>query len=131
FAPNEAEARKTLRTQFSQPADIDTSEFLSVTKQALLLRSDSGRLPCTIVILDEVQQFIDQSNERGTQVTEIAEALSKQMDSKVIVVGAGQSALTDVPHLHKLMDRFTIRVPLTDTDVETVTRRVVLEKKPT
>ena len=131
FAPNETEARKTLRTQFSQPADIDTAEFLSITRRALLLRSESGRLPCTIVILDEVQQFIDQSNERGTQITEIAEALSKQMDSKVIVVGAGQSALTDVPHLHKLMDRFTIRVPLTDTDVETVTRRVVLEKKPT
>ena len=28
------------------------------------------------------------------------------------------------------MDRFTIRVPLSDTDVETVTRKVLLHKKP-
>ena len=39
-------------------------------------------------------------------------------------------ALTGVPLLQKLMDRFTIRVPLSDTDVETVTRKVLLQKKP-
>jgi len=49
----------------------------------------------------------------------------------VIIVGAGQSALTDVPLLHKLLDRFTIRVPLSDIEVETVTRKVLLQKKPT
>ena len=47
-----------------------------------------------------------------------------------MVVGAGQSALTEMPLLQKLMDRFTIRVPLSDTDVETVTRKVLLQKKP-
>ena len=47
-----------------------------------------------------------------------------------MVVGAGQSALTDVPLLHKLMDRFTIRVPLSDAEVEKVTRKVLLQKKP-
>jgi hypothetical protein len=54
----------------------------------------------------------------------------KQLDSHVIIVGAGQSALTDVPLLQKLMDRFTIRVPLSDAEVETVTRKVLLQKKP-
>lgn len=61
----------------------------------------------------------------------MAEAVSKQLDSHVIIVGAGQSALTDVPLLQKLMDRFTIRVPLSDAEVETVTRKVLLQKKPT
>jgi hypothetical protein len=48
-----------------------------------------------------------------------------------MLVCAGQSALTDVPLLQKLMDRFTIRVPLSDVEVETVTRKVLLQKKPT
>ena len=62
--------------------------------------------------------------------TEVAEAVSKELESQVILVAAGQSALTGVPLLQKLMDRFTIRVPLSDTDVETVTRKVLLQKKP-
>src|SRR5207244_2444571 len=76
-------------------------------------------------------QYIGDSHERSVLVTEVAEAMSKQLDSQVVVVAAGQSALTDVPLLHKLMDRFTIRVPLSDADVETVTRKVLLQKKPT
>ena len=131
FAPSEAEARKTLRERFPNVSrDISTDEFLSTFKEALSLAGRDGRLPCTLLILDEVQQYIGDSNERSTYVTEVAEAVSKQLDSHVMIVGAGQSALTDVPLLHKLMDRFTIRVPLSDTDVEHVTRKVLLQKKP-
>lgn len=130
FAPTEAQARQTIRAQFPpQTTDISTEEFLRMAKDALLTKSDSGRLPCTVVVLDEVQQYIGDSNERSTLVTEVAEALSKQMDSKVIVVAAGQSALHDASRLEKLIDRFKIAVPLSDADVETVTRRVVLQKK--
>jgi hypothetical protein len=132
FAASEAEARKTIREQFPQrTSDIDTGQFLSTIKRALALAGRDGKLPCTVLILDEVQQYIGDSSERSTFVTEVAEAVSKQMDSQIIVVGAGQSALTDVPLLHKLMDRFTIRVALSDADVETVTRKVLLQKKPT
>ncbi len=81
-------------------------------------------------MLDEVQQYIGTSQERSTVVSEVAEAVSKQLDSNVIIIGAGQSALTDVPLLQRLMDRFTIRVSLSDADVETVTRKVLLDKKP-
>ncbi len=131
FAPNETEARKTLRAQFPPTAtDIPTPEFVVLAKRALALAGKDGKLPCTILVLDEVQQYIGSSNERSTMVTEVAEAISKQIDSKIIVVGAGQNALTDVPLLQKLMDRFTIRVPLSDADVETVTRKVLLAKKP-
>lgn len=132
FAASETEVRKTIREQFPQRAtDVDTGQFLSTIKRALGLAGRDGKLPCTVLILDEVQQYIGDSSERSTFVTEVAEAVSKQLDSQLIVVGAGQSALTDVPLLHKLMDRFTIRVPLSDADVETVTRKVLLQKKPT
>src|SRR5262249_59984636 len=81
-------------------------------------------------ILDELQQYIGQSHERSVLVTEVAEAVSKHMDTRVMIIGAGQNALTEVHQLQRLMDRFTIRVPLSDTDVETVTRKVLLQKKP-
>lgn len=131
FAANETEARKTIRETFPpRNTDITTAEFLTTFKRALKLKGRDGRLPCTVLVLDEVQQYIGDSNDRSMLVTEVAEAVSKQLDSNVIVVGAGQSALTDVRLLHKLMDRFTIRVSLSDTDVETVTRKVLLQKKP-
>ena len=80
-------------------------------------------------MLDEVQQYVGESNDRSVLVTETAEAIEKQLDSHVMVVGAGQSALTDVPLLQKLLDRFTIRISLSDAEVETVTRKVLLQKK--
>ncbi|MDP3940576.1 MAG: BREX system P-loop protein BrxC [Deltaproteobacteria bacterium] len=131
FAPNEVEARKTIRAQFDQPkTDIPTNEFLRIAKQALALRGRDGRLPCTLLVLDEVQQYIGGSVERSTLVTEVVEAISKQLDGHVMVVGAGQSALSEQQLFHKMLDRFTIRAQLSDTDVEAVTRKVLLQKKP-
>jgi hypothetical protein len=131
YAGDEKEARKTIKDQHPpRLTDVNTADFLRMAKRALRFRGRDGRPPCTVLVLDEVQQYIGQSNDRSTLVTEVVEAVSKQLDSQVMVVGAGQSALTDVPLLHKLMDRFRIRVPLSDTDVESVTREVLLQKKP-
>ncbi len=131
FAPNEAEARKTIREQFPlKSSDLTTDEFLSMFQRALRRVGRDGRLPCTILILDEVQQYIGDSETRSTLITEIAEAVSKQLDSQVILVGAGQAALTGMRLLNKLLDRFTIRIQLSDADVETVTRKVLLRKQP-
>lgn len=130
FGANAKEVRATLRQQFPDRVDISTEEFLRTFKEALTLRSVNGKLPCTLLVLDEVQQFIGDSEDRGTLVTEVAEAVSHQFDARVMIVAAGQSALTDVPRLQKLMDRFTIRIPLSDADVESVTRKVLLQKKP-
>jgi hypothetical protein len=131
FASSEAEARKTIREQFPTRAnDLTTEEFVTTAKRALRLAGRAGRMPCTVLVLDEVQVYIGDSHDRSTLVCEVAEAVSKQLDSQVILVASGQSALTEVRLLHKLLDRFTIRVPLSDTDVETVTRKVLLQKKP-
>ena len=131
FAPGEAEAKQLLKTQFPPLAgDIATADFLRVAREALLHASGNGRLPCTLIVLDEAQQYIGDVNDRSVLVTEVAEAVEKQLESRVMIVAAGQSALTDMPLLQKLMDRFTIRIPLSDADVETVTRKVVLQKKP-
>ncbi len=131
FAADEGGVRDTLRAQFPQPAgDISSNEMLDLSRRALKLHGKDGKVPCTVLILDEAQQYINDSADRATLVTEVAEAFSHQFDSRVMVVAAGQSALNAIPLLQKLLDRFTVRVPLSDTDVDTVTRRVVLQKKP-
>ncbi len=131
FASTEAEAKQLLKAQFPpQVTDITTEQFLLVVKDALSLKAKEGRLPCTLLILDEAQQYIGDSQQRASLVTEVTEAVSKQLDSHVMVVAAGQSALTEIQLLTYLLDRFTIRVPLSDAEVETVTRKVLLQKKP-
>jgi hypothetical protein len=130
FSSTEAEARNTLKTQFPpRSTDITTPEFLAAIKRVLKLHGRDGRTPCTILVLDEVQQYIGDSNDRSTLVTEVTEALSKQLDSHVLVVASGQSALSATPKLQKLTDRYTIRVQLSDQDVEAVIRKVLLQKK--
>lgn len=127
FAPRLKEVRATIRMQFPDVSDITTTEFIHIIRDVLSVK---GELPCTIIVLDEVQLFIGSSDLRSTDVQEAAEALCKQVDSRILVIGAGQTALSgSVPLLQRLKDRFTIPVELSDTDVETVTRRVVLAKK--
>lgn len=99
--------------------------MLDMARRAL---DRNGELPCTLVVLDEVQQFIGTDPAIAHDVQEVVEALAKQMDGRVLVVGTGQSALTDTPALQRLMGRFTTKVHLKDNDVEKVVRTVVLRK---
>ncbi|MFO1055116.1 MAG: BREX system P-loop protein BrxC [Planctomycetota bacterium] len=128
FASDEREARKVLREQFpDRQSDISTAEFLAALRQALV---DDGDLPYTILVLDEVQQYIGSDDTRATTVVDLAEAIAKQCDSRILLVASGQAALTATPQLHKLRDRFRITAQLSDADVEVVTRKVLLQKKP-
>ena len=122
-------ARQVVMSQFPQlSTDISTSHFIEATRKAL---TEDGELPLTIVVLDEVQQYINEAAARASSITEVAEALQTQFDSRVMLVGAGQSALSaDTTALMWLRDRFVISVELTDADVEAVTRKVLLHKKP-
>lgn len=121
-------ARATIKTEFVQPNDVSTKEFIETIREVI---SVNGQLPCTIIVLDEVQVYIGEEQDRARDVVEVAEALSKQLDCRIVVIGAGQNALSaQAPHFQWLKDRFTIPVELSDTDVETVTRRVLLQKEP-
>jgi polyhydroxyalkanoate synthesis regulator phasin len=62
-------------------------------------------------------------------VQEVAEACSKRFGDSLLFVGTGQTALSGIPALQRLQGRFTVNVELSDSDVETVTRRVVLAKR--
>ena len=92
--------------------------------------SVNGKFPCTLIVLDEVQQYIGENALRTNMVQEVTEGCIKRFGSKLLFVATGQSALTGTPQLSKLKDRFTVPVELSDADVETVIRTIVLSKKP-
>ena len=129
FAADVRSARQLLTRQFPPlRTDISTDEFIEAARQAL---SANGELPHTVLVLDEVQQYINEAQDRSAALTEVAEAVQTQLDSRVMLVGAGQSALSaGTPALLWLRDRFRIAVELTDADVEAVTRKVLLHKRP-
>ena len=112
----------------NREGDITTAEFIELARKALA--PDGGQMPHTILVLDEVQQYIADSLDRASAFVELAEALQTEMDSRVLLVASGQAALSsETPQLQYLKDRFRINVNLSDTDVESVIRKVILQKR--
>jgi hypothetical protein len=129
LAAGVTEAIDLIGRQFpDREGDITTAEFVDMARKALA--PDDGELPHTMLVLDEVQQYIADSLDRASAFVELAEALQTEMDSRVLLVASGQSALSsETPQLQYLKDRFRINVQLSDTDVESVIRKVILQKR--
>lgn len=127
LAATEADARKLLKEQFPQVTDITSDQMTSAIESAL---SDNGKFPLTLVVLDEVQQYVGADAEKAFQIQEVTETLSKHFNGKLLFVATGQSALSGMPNLQRLMGRFPVQVMLGDWDVENVTRQIILGKKP-
>lgn len=128
LAHTEADARKLLKEQFPQVTDVSSEQMTTAIEAAL---AEDGKFPLTLVVLDEVQQYIGADAEKAFQVQEVTETLSKHFNGKLLFVGTGQSALSGMPNLQRLMGRFPVQVMLGDWDVENVTRQIILAKKPT
>jgi hypothetical protein len=92
--------------------------------------SPDGKFPLTLIVLDEVQQYIGEDSQRSMDVQEAVEACCKNFAGKLLFIGTGQTAVTGTSNLKKLEGRFTVRIELSDADVDTVIRKVVLAKKP-
>ncbi|MEO9027214.1 MAG: BREX system P-loop protein BrxC, partial [Ktedonobacteraceae bacterium] len=131
FASTTVEARNFLRMQFPIKDDISDDELLTTMHDVLALQSTTtGKLPCTLLIFDELQQFIGDDSDRTLHVQNVVQACSAHFGNRLLFVATGQSAIQATLQLQKLQGRFTVRVPLTDTDVERVVREVVLRKQP-
>ena len=127
MANSEPEARQLLKAQFPQVQDVSNEQMVNAITEAL---SDGGDFPLTLVVLDEVQQYIGNDVEKAYMVQEVTETLCKHFSGKLLFVGTGQSALSGMPNLMRLMGRFPVPVMLSDVDVENVTRQIILAKKP-
>lgn len=131
FGTTAAEVSAALQSQYPILDDIGNDEMLDTFEDVLKLESTAdGKLPLALVVLDEMQQYINDENVKAEHVQHLVEGCSSRFGSQVVVVATGQAALAANPTLQKLIDRFSVTVALSDTDVETVVRKVVLRKKP-
>jgi hypothetical protein len=131
MADSEAKLLELFRAQFARVETIGREDFVKTIKEEILPLSFGDKIPCTLIILDEVQQFIGQDSNLAFDVQLLAEDLCSRFNGKFLLVGTGQNALTDTPILQKLMARFRVPVQLTNTDIQTVIRKTILDKKPT
>jgi hypothetical protein len=130
FAENEAKVRESLKTNFKRIESINRDQLIDTIKTEILPMFFGKKIPLTIIVLDEVQQFIGSDGDKSIDLQNLAQDICSNFDGKFLLIGTGQNALSETSLLQRLQDRFTVKVSLSDTDVETVTRKTVLEKKP-
>lgn len=122
------EVRQLLREQYPNVQDVSNQQMVDAIYDAL---ASQGSFPLTLIVLDEVQQYVGTDTEKAHQVQEVVETCCKHslFENKLLFVATGQSALSGMPNLQRLLGRFQIPVQLRDTDVESVIRKVILQKK--
>ena len=91
---------------------------------------DKATMPLTLLVIDELQQYLGDDVQLLLEMQDIIERLTRQFEGRLLVVAAGQSALTANEMLARFQDRFTVQVQLQSRDVETVDAKVVLRKDP-
>lgn len=122
------EVRDMLRAQYKIVDDVSNAEMEEAVVEALAI---DGEMPLTLVVLDEVQQYIADDKDKAYQVQEAIQTCCKagSFKSRLLFVATGQSALSGLQNLQRLMGRFQVNVQLEDTDVDAVIRKVILQKK--
>ena len=130
YAPSNAEVRAEIRAQFPSVEGLTDEDFLSILDETLKTQSKDGGIPLTLLILDELQQFLANDAVRTLEVQQLVELCCKRFGSRLLFAASGQMALSATPSLQKLQDRFTVEVTLRDSDVDRVVRSVVLRKRP-
>lgn len=120
-----------IRSQFPSNVTVTTDLMVQIMREVFQLACEvQGKLPCVLVVMDELQQYLGDSVEKADVVQEAVEAAVSRFGSSVLFVATGQSALVANPVLQKLQGRFTIHVALEDRDAEQVLRQTVLLKRP-
>lgn len=129
FAASGADVRKSLRSQFPPESALNTDETIALFRK-VLQHVGGGAIPSTLIVLDEVQQYISGDGGRAMEVQNLVESVSRELDGRVLLAATGQQELTADITLQKIQDRFTVKVVLKNQDVDAVVRRVLLNKEP-
>lgn len=122
-----ADVRQLLKSEHPHVDDVSVDDMVQAIHDAL---APDGPFPCTLIALDEIQQYIGDDSQKTYDVQEVTQACVSAFEGKLLFVATGQTALTGTPELAKLTGRYRIQVQLSDADVEKVTRKTVLKKKP-
>ncbi|MGH7120787.1 MAG: BREX system P-loop protein BrxC [Acetobacteraceae bacterium] len=127
LAPDLATLMDRLGRQYEHEPEPTVAFLVETARKALMV----GRkeMPLTLVILDEVQQYVRENADIALIVQTIAEELCAKFRGRLFLVGTGQAALGDVPYLDRLLTRFVIPIPLGSADINAVIRKTVLRKR--
>ena len=117
-----------LLATFPDRDDVSNEEMVNAIRKAIA--PGDAKFPCTLLAIDEVQQFIGDSSDRAQMVQEAAEECCKRFGASLLIVGTGQAGMGGNTQLLKLKGRFSVEVQLSDADVDTVVREIVLLKQP-
>lgn len=129
LAPDVDTLMDRLNARFATEPEATPDLLAEKARQAL---TRGGRkMPLTLIVLDEVQQFLREDPNRAKVVQDIAEVFAAKFKGRILLVATGQSALGDLPYLDKLLGRFPLRFPLGSADINSVVRKTVLRKKDT
>ena len=129
LAPNVETMMGRLTSQFEHEPEPTVELLVEVAQKALV----EGRreIPLTLIILDEVQQFIREDPNVSLVISAITEQLTSKFKGRLLLVCTGQSALSDTAYLERLLGRFSVPIPLTSAHIDAVIRKTVLLKKDT
>jgi hypothetical protein len=115
-----ANVQEAMRAGFPEITSPTMGQALDFLQQVF---GEKNKLPCTLLVVDEIQQFIAEKIQRAMDMQEIAEHCCTKLNQRLLLVGTGQSALNTTPSLQRLQARFAVRVQLSDADVESVIRK--------
>ena len=129
LAPDVNTLMERIGRQFDNEPEPTPELLVEVAQKALIY----GRkeIPLTLIILDEVQQFIRADPTVTLTIQNIIEQMTSKFKGRLLLVCTGQAALGDTPYLDKLLGRFSVPVPLTSAHIDAVIRKTVLLKKDT
>lgn len=129
FAPDAAAVRAQLKNQFPDVQTLSIDETRTLLDRVLRFVG-GGQVPPTLIVLDEVQQYIGDDVGRALDVQRLVEAITKDTGNRILLVATGQQEMTADPTLQRIRDRFTGKVVLKNQDVDAVVRSVLLAKNP-
>ncbi|GAB4537183.1 MAG: hypothetical protein Kow0063_23590 [Anaerolineae bacterium] len=97
----------------------------------------SEKTPHLVYIIDEMGQFIGDSNQKLLELQSIAEAFATRGLGKLWLIVTAQEALEEIVReairheneFDKIRDRFNLRLQLTSENIETVIEERILKKK--
>jgi hypothetical protein len=130
LAQDQASVHQLLKTQYPPTTDETSGEDFEATLRRVLeaQSTKAGELPNTLIVLDELQQYLNNNLTNTLAIDDAAKSISESFGSKVLLIATGQMQLGATPELQRLTDRFLVKVALSDQDVEKVVRSVVLRK---
>jgi hypothetical protein len=112
FAENEAKVKENFKANFKRIESINREQLIDTIKTEILPLFYGDKIPLTLIVLDEVQQFIGSEGNKSIDVQNLAQDLCSNFDSKFLLIGTGQNSLSETSLLQRLQDRFTVKVSL-------------------